>query len=218
MGERIAYFYGQGNIITTLGQQRKKVLPNLDVTMETPTELQQQVSSGPPDDIATIQSHRTATTSLRWENTTSLLRYLYADLRRISQVASPAIILHAADRSLSSPAKDPIRGIDAVQAHEERLVAATGGMLQIEVHSISANEHFGAVLGTLRTGRYGQQGEGDDHEIDQAIGSVSAGAEISLAMPFCGLWRFVDGKAVEHWENAADPARLAHWLTANSRR
>lgn len=108
------------------------------------------------------------------------------------QVASADIILHPANRSLA-PSIQPIRGIEAVQAYEEGLLAATMGTLEMKVESIAANTYFGAVLGTLRAGREGDQGQ-------------------AIAMPFCGLFKFEDGKVVEHWENAADPARLGDWL------
>ncbi|KAK0702253.1 hypothetical protein B0H67DRAFT_595390 [Lasiosphaeris hirsuta] len=126
-----------------------------------------------------------------FEDTTSLLRYLYADLTRISEVASEDIQLHSADRNLSSPPKPPIKGVRAVQAHENALVEATGGSLVMDVESISANEHFGTVLGTLRARRHGVA---------------------DLAVPFCGVWRFDCGKAIEHWENAKNPADFESWL------
>ncbi|KAK0614957.1 hypothetical protein B0T17DRAFT_540695 [Bombardia bombarda] len=127
----------------------------------------------------------------KFESTNELLHYLYADLTRISLVSSPDIILHRADRALLSPPKPPIEGIHAVQAYEEALVEATGGTLAMDVESISSNECFGAVLGTLRATKRGQA---------------------DLAIPFCGVWRFSNGKAVEHWENALDAAELGRWL------
>ncbi|KAK4209299.1 hypothetical protein QBC37DRAFT_294900 [Rhypophila decipiens] len=123
--------------------------------------------------------------------TAALLEYLYQDLSRISEIASKDIVLHAADRDLSSPPKQPLKGIQSVQAHEDALIAATGGTLVMDVQSIEANQHFGAVLGVLRATKPGGQ---------------------DLAVPFCGVWRFLDGKAVEHWENAADPMALEKWL------
>jgi len=78
-----------------------------------------------------------------------------------------------------------------VQAHEDALFAATEGTLVMDVDSISANEHFGAVMGTLRANK---KGKGE------------------VAVPFCGVWRFQGGKAVEHWENAVDAAMLGKWL------
>ncbi|KAK0723334.1 hypothetical protein B0T26DRAFT_740310 [Lasiosphaeria miniovina] len=136
--------------------------------------------------------------SLRSPNTTALLRYLYSDVRRISDVASPDIILHPADRRVSASrvvdgaaGRPPLVGLAAAQAHEDALVAATRGTLRMDVQGMIADAHFGAVLGVLRATRQGC----DD-----------------LAVPFCGVWRFVDGWAVEHWENAADPAALARWL------
>lgn len=128
-------------------------------------------------------------------DTTSLLRYIYDDVSRISEVSSPNILLHPADRDLSSPPKPPLRGIHAAQAHEDGLIAATGRTLVMDVESITANEHFGAVMGVLR--------------------ATKAGME-DLAIPFCGVWRFQNGWAVEHWENAVDPGRLKIWLEASN--
>ncbi|KAI0873244.1 hypothetical protein GGS24DRAFT_401254 [Hypoxylon argillaceum] len=124
-----------------------------------------------------------------FKDTAELLRYLYADLSRLSQVASPDIILHR----FNDPST-PLQGIAAAQAHEEALIAATGGTLVMDIESIAANPHFGAVLGFLR----GQSPGLDD-----------------LVVPFCGLWRFVDGKPIEHWENTAGNSQeIASWLMA----
>ncbi len=56
----------------------------------------------------------------------------------------------------------------------------------MNVEHIVANDSFGTVLGTLR-GRFG---------------------ETYFAQPFCGLWRFRDGRITEHWENIYDPGHL----------
>jgi hypothetical protein len=126
--------------------------------------------------------------ALSFKDTTELLHYLYADLTRLCHVASPDIILHPFNDHSA-----PLRGIAAAQAHEETIVNATGGTLKMDVESVVANSHFGAVLGVLR----GQSPGQDD-----------------LAVPFCGLWRFVDGKAVEHWENTAgNSEEIVEWLT-----
>ncbi|KAJ8123490.1 hypothetical protein O1611_g9576 [Lasiodiplodia mahajangana] len=125
--------------------------------------------------------------SPNFRDTAELLYYLYADLTRLSQVASPNIVLHR----FNDPS-NPLRGIAAAQAHEEALVTATGGTLVMDVESVVANLYFGAVLGVIR--------------------AQSPGLE-DLAVPFCGLWRFVDGKPVEHWENTAgDAQEIASWL------
>lgn len=121
----------------------------------------------------------------------ALLRYLYEDVTRISEVSSPDIILHPADRDVSNPPRQPLVGLSAVQAHEDALLAATHGTLVMDVESITANEHFGAVMGKLRAKKEGRS---------------------EVAVPFCGLWRFKDGRAVEHWENAVDAAKLGEWL------
>ncbi|KAI1130455.1 hypothetical protein F5Y10DRAFT_235697 [Nemania abortiva] len=113
-----------------------------------------------------------------FKNTEELLRYLYADLTRLSQVASPDIILHPFDDPSA-----PLHGIAAAQAHEEALIAASGGTLVMDVETIEADSQFGVVLGMMR-------GRTLDLE--------------DIAVSFLGLWRFVDGKPVEHWEHTAE--------------
>ncbi|KAK1752809.1 nuclear transport factor 2 family protein [Echria macrotheca] len=132
-----------------------------------------------------------STDSAKAKEHIAMLRYLYADLKRISKISSSDIILHPADRDLCSPPKRPVRGIAAVQAHEEALIEATGGTLVMEVDKITASDDFGTVLGTLRASKPGR-------------------GEVEVA--FCGVWRFKDGLAVEHWENAANPGKLVEWL------
>lgn len=129
----------------------------------------------------------------KFDDNASLLRYLYKDLTRLSQVAADDIVLHTAGRDFT-PGAQPFRGIAAAQAHEERLVAATGDTLIMEVESITANRYFGTVLGNLRAGP------------DQATNRDK------ICVPFCGVWRFCDGSAVEHWENAIDAVKLKDWL------
>jgi predicted SnoaL-like aldol condensation-catalyzing enzyme len=102
---------------------------------------------------------------------------------------SDDVVLHRASRTLDDP--HPCVGKDAVMAHERALLDLADGTLVMEVEHIVANDHFGAVLGVLRIRRPQES-----------------------AMPFCGLWRFVDGRIVEHWENAYDPAVLMNALAA----
>jgi len=128
----------------------------------------------------------------RFPDNVALLNYLYKDLSHISEVSSDDIVLHPADRDLVSPPRRPVEGLNAVLSHEMALITATGGTLVMDVQDITANDHFGTVLGTLRAKKEGRD---------------------NLAIPFCGVWRFRDGQAVEHWENAADPKALERWLT-----
>lgn len=128
----------------------------------------------------------------RFPNNVALLKYLYKDLSRISDVCSNDMVLHPADRDLFSPSKRPVEGLEAVLLHEKSLIAATGGTLLMDVQDITANDHFGTVLGVLRAKKEGRE---------------------DLAIPFCGVWRFRHGQAVEHWENAADTKALERWLT-----
>ena len=109
---------------------------------------------------------------------TEILRTIYRDLKRIGDFAADDIVLHRADRT----AEDPLvrRGIRAVRAHEQALLRMTEYTLVMDVEHIVANDHFGTVLGVLRAQRPRE-----------------------LSVPFCGLWRFVDGRIVEHWENAS---------------
>jgi len=144
------------------------------------------MSTNPPS-----SSDSTSLPPSPFQTTAALLAHLYADLTRLSSVSAPYIRLHTADRDLFTPPKPPLIGIAAAQAHEENLIAATGGTLVMDVQSITANEDFGCVLGVLRATK---EGRGD------------------LAVPFCGVWRFEGGWAVEHWENARGVEEFVRWL------
>ncbi|MFI1401149.1 nuclear transport factor 2 family protein [Streptomyces sp. NPDC020681] len=119
---------------------------------------------------------------------TETLRTVYADLNRIENYISDDVLLHRANRTVEDP--HPLVGKDAVMAHEHALLDAAGGTLVMDVQHIVANDHFGAVLGVLRI-RHPRE----------------------AATPFCGLWRFENGRIVEHWENAYDAPALAAALT-----
>jgi hypothetical protein len=113
-----------------------------------------------------------------------ILRYIYQDFDRLAETASDDIILHTADRELVPDGTR--RGLAEALAHERGLVTATEGTFVMDVQQVIADDHFGAVMGILR-----------------------ATKPKTIAMPFCGLWRFADGRLVEHWENAYDAATLA---------
>ncbi|WP_317446335.1 nuclear transport factor 2 family protein [Streptomyces collinus] len=117
-----------------------------------------------------------------------ILRTIYADLTTVADYAADDIVLHRADRTAEDPRV--CRGIQAVVAHEQALIRLAKGTLAMDVEHIAATEYFGAVLGVLRA-RLPQQ----------------------IAMPFCGLWRFEDGRIVEHWENAYAAAELQQLFT-----
>ena len=119
----------------------------------------------------------------------SILRAIYQDLRRIADFSDETVVLHPAERSHHKGAL-PVAGKQAVLAKELDLIRLTGESLLMEVSEIVANESFGAVLGTLRATKNGR----------------------TLAMPFCGLWRFRDGLIVEHWENAYDASVMGSFL------
>jgi hypothetical protein len=121
------------------------------------------------------------------------LRAVYADLSTIGGYLDDEVVLHAAERSI--PGCVPAYyGRQAVQDKECELIAATGGTLVMDVEHIHAGDHFGAVAGFLR---------------------ARSGA-YEIAMPFCGLWRFRDGRIVEHWENAYDVAAFGAFLTGDT--
>jgi hypothetical protein len=117
----------------------------------------------------------------------SLLADVYADLTRLAHYADDGIVLHRADRQ---PGDAPVVGKDAVMAHEHGLIALTENTLLMDVEQIMANDHFGAVMGVLRAELHGR----------------------SIGMPFCGLWRFRDGRIIEHWENAYDVAAFGRFV------
>lgn len=126
-----------------------------------------------------------------------ILRAIYADLRLLTKFASEDIVLHAAGPRDVMPAGS--RGImtgdyigkRAVLARATELFRRSGGSPVMTLDEVVANDYFGAVLGRLAANRHGDQFEGE----------------------FCGLWRFQDGRIVEHWENAADwPAAKRFFL------
>lgn len=117
------------------------------------------------------------------------LRAIYADLSCIDAYCANDVVLHTADREIQGrPAQ--VTGKKAVHAKELELIAMTGNTLVMDVQDITANDHFGAVLGILQAHLDGQD----------------------AAMPFCGLWRFRNGLVVEHWENAYDARALGQFL------
>lgn len=115
------------------------------------------------------------------------LRWIYNDLATIGHFVSDDVVLHdgAGDESGNEVL---IKGKENVVDHEMALIAATLGTLEMAVEHIHADDFFGAVSGKLRVGDF-------------------------LAIPFCGLWRFVDGVVVEHWENAYDATALRALLS-----
>lgn len=118
-----------------------------------------------------------------------MLRAIYADLRRIADYADDDMVLHTADRDMPDrPSR--VHGKEAVLAKELDLIELTDHTLVMDVQDIIADDHFGAVLGVLRA-----RHDGDD-----------------IGMPFCGLWRFRNGRIIEHWENAYDAAALGQFL------
>lgn len=122
------------------------------------------------------------------------LRVLYQDLTRIDEFADPAIVLHKADRSAGGLSM--AIGKRAVRNHELELVERAHQTLQMDVQEIIANDHFGTVLGTLHATCEGR----------------------TIGMPFCGLWRFRDGKVIEHWEHAYDARVLSGFLMGEESR
>lgn len=118
-----------------------------------------------------------------------VLRQIYADLTRIGEFCADDVVLHSAERGLPG-AQALYVGRAAVEAKEQELIHASDGTLVMSVQGIQANDHFGAVLGELQVDRSG----------------------VSMRMPFCGLWKFRDGRIVEHWENAYDVEAFGRFL------
>jgi ketosteroid isomerase-like protein len=119
----------------------------------------------------------------------AVLRAIYADLTRISEYLDDDVVLHAAERDIPGAVRS-YTGTRAVVEKEIDLVRRTGSTLVMEVDFIAANDYFGAAGGYLRARLDGE----------------------SIAMPFCGLWRFREGRIVEHWENAYAAAELGEFL------
>lgn len=118
-----------------------------------------------------------------------ILNAIYKDLSCIDKYVDEDVVLHTADREIPGHVTKII-GKNAVLAKELELIELTQKTLVMDVESIIVDDHFGAVLGVLR-----MFVKGNHHE-----------------MPFCGLWRFRDGRIVEHWENAYDPTLLSSFF------
>jgi pyridoxine 4-dehydrogenase len=121
---------------------------------------------------------------------TETLRTIYADLSCIDRYVADDVVLHTADRGASGRPPQVV-GKKAVLDKELELIRMTDNTLAMDVENITANDHFGAVMGKLRSRR----SDGSD-----------------IAMPFCGLWRFRNGRIIEHWENAYDAAEFGRFL------
>jgi ketosteroid isomerase-like protein len=118
------------------------------------------------------------------------LRAIYADLTTISEYLDDDVVLHAAERDIPGAVRI-YTGAPAVLDKEIDLIRRTANTLVMDVDFIAANDYFGAVAGYLRANLDGE----------------------SIAMPFCGLWRFRNGRIVEHWENAYAAAKFAEFFS-----
>ncbi|RJQ81252.1 nuclear transport factor 2 family protein [Pseudonocardiaceae bacterium YIM PH 21723] len=116
-----------------------------------------------------------------------MLREIYADLSRMDEYLHEDAVLHPAGHATDP---QPRRGRPAVIAHVRAFVDATRNTLVMDASEIIANDHFGAVLGTIR-----------------------ATEPQPISMPFCGVWRFSGGLIVEHWENPYDVDLVARALS-----
>ncbi|MGW5401058.1 nuclear transport factor 2 family protein [Streptomyces sp. NPDC003952] len=135
----------------------------------------------------------------------AVLRTLYADLTRVGEFAAPDVVYHLAHRDLgptqtgagaAATGGPPgrLHGRQAAIDCETALHQATGGTLTAAIDAITANDFFGTVIGTFHAQVNGER----------------------LTFPFCGLWRFHEGRIVEHWQNAHNPALVHERLTAST--
>jgi len=124
----------------------------------------------------------------------AILRELYATgFAALWRYVTEDVVLHAAERDIPGM-RQTHAGAEAVQVHENRLVRRSAGTFRMDVHIAVANDYFGAVMGVL-----------SEHVPGAGV-----------AMPFCGLWRFRDGRIVEHWEQAYDALALPSLLTESA--
>ncbi|RMS19993.1 hypothetical protein ALP69_04837 [Pseudomonas syringae pv. aceris] len=118
-----------------------------------------------------------------------VLRAVYKDMERITEFADADIVLHKADQGAGGGLSIAI-GREAVLSHQINLIRRTHQTLYMDVHDIVANDHFGSVLGEMRASCGGRK----------------------IIMPFCGLWRFRDGRIIEYWENVYDVRALGNFM------
>jgi ketosteroid isomerase-like protein len=120
---------------------------------------------------------------------TQTLRMIYANLASIGAYVDDDVVLHAAEREIPGMRRRYV-GRAEVVAKELELIRLTDNTLFMDVQSVQANDYFGAVTGFLRASLHGRE----------------------ITMPFCGLWRFRDGRVIEHWENAYDASAFGRFL------
>jgi hypothetical protein len=153
--------------------------------METLARVASTVKPWRPEAPAEVSGVVEGSGASREHPNVAMLRTIYADLTRLRDFAAEDVVLHTAEREVPGAVKRVV-GRDAVDAKERALIAMTNGTLVMDVQHIVANDHFGTVLGVLRGTSDGK----------------------TIAMPFCGVWRFHKGVILEHWENAYDVGRF----------
>lgn len=121
-----------------------------------------------------------------------VLRTLYRDWEKLPDYAAEGFVLHRSDRSVKDVSV--CRGVQDALTHRKALLYTTDNTLEMDVRHVIANDHFGVAMGVLTARR--------PREVE---------------MPFCDLWRFVDGDVVEHWENVYFPSHLDALLAEPAR-
>lgn len=129
------------------------------------------------------------TESLTEHPNIALLRRIYArDRDTFFRMLTPDYLCHTPG---ASPVAGTVQGAEGMRGHIEQGQELSGGTFRVAHQGFFlADDHWGMVpvrLSGLRRGR-------------------------TLDMAAFGIWRFVDGRIAEHWENPLDiPAFDAFW-------
>ena len=115
--------------------------------------------------------------------TVELLRRIYADIGALGANLHPEFKVHAPGQNLIA---GEFAGLDGLMAHLSKMQELTNSSLKLQPVSFLADDGWGMVVSQLSAER-------NDKRLD--------------AQGF-GVWRFQDGKIIDHWEAVSDQA---HW-------
>lgn len=114
--------------------------------------------------------------------TIELLKKIYADFEAVPPNLHSEFKLHSPGQS---PVAGEFDGLDGLIAHLSYMQELSGNTMRLEPQSFLADEKWGMVVSRITAERNGRQ----------------------LDMPGFGLWRFQDGKLIDHWESVSNQAR-----------
>ena len=116
-------------------------------------------------------------------NTVELLKQIYSDPNALPGHLHPEFKLHAPGQNRVA---GEFAGLDGLMTHLGAMQDLSGGTMKLDAHTFLADETWGMVISHVTAERDGKK----------------------LDAQGFGVWRFQDGKLIDHWENTSDQA---HW-------